>query len=139
MTLRRTTLIVVNLVFSFMLVVLRTWPGNDPMAATGSPKDFAWVDLMRRSGYSGSISPAAPGLIDDEAAASADIQVVGILINGDRRLAIVVTDGVDRPQRVSEGDRVQGRRITHIRPRSIEVDEAGTHLEFPLDQPRSQP
>jgi len=140
MTVRRTTLIVANLAFCFMLFVLRAWPGHDLMVATGSPKDYAWIDLIQGSGYSGSFSPAAPGPIDeDAAAASSDIQVVGILINGDRRLAIVLTDGADGPRRVSEGDRVQGRKISRIRPRSIVVGETDNHLEYPLDPSRSLP
>jgi len=140
MTARRITLIAVNLVFCFMLAVVQTGLGDDLMTTTGSPEDYAWADLFQRSGYFDSNDETAPEQIDEgEAAASADIQVIGILINGDRRLAIVLADGKDALQRVSEGDRVQGRRITRIGPRSIEVDEAGGHRQLLLDPPRRRP
>ncbi len=138
MTLRRAILIVVNLTFGFMLTVLWSWPDDDTTISAATSETFAWADLISRSDSSASSVITEPTAQDEERTPH-DFRVMGIVINGEHRVAIVLAKGENGPQRVSEGDRIQGRKVIFIRPRSIEIDEEGTRSEFPLDPPRSAP
>jgi hypothetical protein len=139
MTFRRGALIVVNLLLGTALAALRVWPSGDLITVTQAPDNDAWIELLR---YSNRSSRAALPSIPAERKAiveHADIRVVGILINGDRKTAVVLAKGESETQRVLEGDRIHGGRIVRIKPRSIEMDQAGSRLEFPLDPPRNTP
>lgn len=138
MTLRRAALIAVNLTLGLMLAALWIWPVDNTTVSAVASEAFTWDDLIRRSDSFSSSRMAEPAA-QDEGPAPHDVQVMGILIDGEHKVAIVLAKGENGPQRVSEGDRIQGRKVIYIRPRSIGIDEAGNQFELPLDPPRSTP
>lgn len=153
---RRTALIAINMAAVVLLAAIVApgdkpvpprdralpQPGNISSPPTGSARP-QWDGNLSRPLFRPLVSTVESRLpasaAQDRAPQRPRLRLVGILLDGERRLAVVERDPNGPATRIFQGDEVDGWRVGAIHRRAVSFQRDAAQFEIHLDPPAAAP